>query len=119
MAIQTLSFPWASGDQLPATPPSDEEAIRQSIHQILLVQRGERVYRPTVGSALKRFLFEGATPVVANLIREEIRQSLRAQERRIQIRDIQVRFVGNEANVTLIYARTGVQQTLSMRVPML
>jgi len=57
---------------------------------LLFINKTERFFRPNVGSSIKQYLFEPMTPFTAVGLRNEIEQTLRNHEPRIDIINIQV-----------------------------
>ena len=43
---------------------TNENAVKQSVRNLLLTNKGERLFQPTVGSNLKALLFENASPFI-------------------------------------------------------
>jgi len=83
-----------------------KENIRQSVKIILLTEPGERMVHPKFGTKLHQFLFEGMDSQTEEMIRREVRHSLRMWEKRIQ--DIQVeadrsREKQGELHITVTY----------------
>lgn len=66
----------------------EEEAVKQSVINILSTNRGERPFMPDFGSNIRSYLFENFDPITAELIKEEIEVSLRNYEPRVRINDI-------------------------------
>ena len=68
----------------------DVEAIKQSVLNILLTNRGERPFQPTFGSDITGQLFENFDPIVAALIEEKVRFALINFEPRIKVLNVRV-----------------------------
>lgn len=109
-----MSFPFRRGSTFPDKPISEDQAILENIEQILQVSRTERVYRPDVGSALNVLLFEQNTPAIQALIREEIRRSIRSQEKRVQLIDVRVTSTGSKVEAQIVYSRLGTIRTANV-----
>lgn len=79
------------------------EAIKQSVRNILLTNRGERPFDPSFGSNIKSQLFENFDPIVETLIREEITSSLSSYEPRVNISNVRVSASAdqNSMNITI------------------
>lgn len=67
-----------------------EEAVKQSVLNILLTNRGERPFEPLFGSNIREQLFENFDPIIAQLIDSEIRISLENYEPRIRLINVDV-----------------------------
>ena len=68
----------------------NENSVKEAIKNILLTNRGERLFQPLVGSDIQSMLFENATPVTSILIRDRIESALQAYEPRCGIMDVEV-----------------------------
>lgn len=68
----------------------NENSVKEAIKNILLTNRGERLFQPLVGSDIQSMLFENATPVTSILIRDRIESALQAYEPRCGIIDVEV-----------------------------
>jgi len=70
------------------TKKLNENAISQSIRDLLLTSHYERLFNPDIGSNLKKFLFEPIDNVTTSLIQDEIFRTLANYESRIIIQDV-------------------------------
>ena len=85
-----------SGD---VTRKIDLNAVKQSVRNILLTNKGEKPFNPNFGCNLRGYLFELFTPSLAAALREAIRYNLTNYEPRIEIQNISV--VDNSDNNAL------------------
>ncbi|MEU5342929.1 GPW/gp25 family protein [Streptomyces sp. NPDC020766] len=69
---------------------SGDQAIRQSIETVLDTEPGERVMLPTFGCGLRRFLMQPNSPATRTAMQQEISDSLRHWEPRIQVSEVSV-----------------------------
>lgn len=70
----------------------DLNAIKQSVVNLLLLQRGDKKFHPEIESPISKYLFENASPVLQFLIQDETRKYLNTYEPRVSISDIKVTF---------------------------
>ena len=68
----------------------NEDAVKQSIRNLLLTNRGDRFFNNTVGSDLRGLLFENASPALEQVVGEYIRKTIENYEPRAEIVDIRV-----------------------------
>ena len=68
----------------------DVEAVKQSVLNILLTNRGEKPFEPSFGSGIRSYLFEQIDAVTETLIREDIIFSLGNFEPRVVVEDVTV-----------------------------
>ena len=76
----------------------NENAIKQSIKNLVLTQKGEKLFQPEIGSGVYELLFEPMDPFTADSIRDEIINTLGQYEPRITILEVDVE--PNEATNT-------------------
>lgn len=68
----------------------NEEAIKQSVKNLILTKINERPFNPTIGTDTTSYLFELHSKVSANALIEEIEQVLLDNEPRITLEKIEV-----------------------------
>ena len=61
----------------------DDRSVKQSISNLLNTSFGERLFRPNLGSALRRFLFEPIDPITTMEIRDCVLDVIKNYEPRI------------------------------------
>ena len=72
----------------------NEDSVKQSLKNLLLTEYGERFYQPTIGSRIRRLLFENATNTSNFLLEKldsEIRKTIEQKEQRVKLIDVQVK----------------------------
>lgn len=67
-----------------------EESIEQSIENVLLTSRRERVMLPEFGAGLRRLVFEPNSPATHRAVEEEVRTALIDWEPRIDLKEVVV-----------------------------
>ena len=75
---------------------TNEEAVKKALRNLLLTDKGERLYQPKIGADLKNLLFENMSPITADLLKDKIREAITTYESRVRILDIIV--IPNDAN---------------------
>jgi phage baseplate assembly protein W len=75
---------------------SDEEAVKRSIRNLLLTDMGERFFQPNLGSSVRRYLFENATEVTKNNLKESIVNTISNYEPRAKVIDVIVTLSNDE-----------------------
>ncbi len=87
----------------------NESAIARSVRNIVFTMPGEKFFDEDFGSRISQSLFENINDISANIIRNEIKSSLRLYEPRVNVREVEVNpnFDQNEFNVTIIYEIIG------------
>ena len=87
----------------------NESAIARSVRNIVFTVPGEKFFDEDFGSQISQALFENINDISANIIRSEIKSSLRSYEPRVKVREVNVEpnFDQNEFNATIIYEIIG------------
>lgn len=87
----------------------NESAIARSVRNIVFTVPGEKFFDEDFGSRISQSLFENINDISANIIRNEIKSSLKLYEPRVNVREVEVKpnFDQNEFNVTIIYEVIG------------
>ena len=87
----------------------NESAIARSVRNIVFTVPGEKFFDEDFGSRISQSLFENINDISANIIRNEIKSSLRLYEPRVNVREVEVKpnFDQNEFNVTIVYEIIG------------
>ena len=70
----------------------DEEAVKRSIRNLVLMNKYDKPFKPEIDSKLMRLLFEPATPITAVMLRSNIIDLLNRYEPRARINDVIVVF---------------------------
>jgi phage baseplate assembly protein W len=83
----------------------DEEAIKESLKNLILTDRGERLMQPNIGSDVRASLFENITPVTLKILEERVRDVINNYEPRVSVIDIDVTsfYDNNRVQVTIYF----------------
>jgi len=68
----------------------NETAIARSIRNLVLTVPGERFFNQRLGSKLNSLLFENMDEITSSLIRDEIDQTIKKYERRVELIKVEV-----------------------------
>lgn len=87
----------------------DSADIKQSIKNLLLTRKGERLFQSQIGTSLTDLLFEPVDYGTASIIRDEILVVLSNYERRIEVRqlDVDINVDDNGYDINLVYEVVG------------
>lgn len=96
----------------------DEEAIKESLKNLILTDRGERLMQPNLGSDVRASLFENATPVTLKILEERVRDVINNYEPRVSIIDIDVTslYDDNRVQVTIYFYVKNREEPISVDV---
>ena len=87
----------------------NEQAIARSVRNIVFTVPGDKFFNEDFGSRVSESLFENIDNISANLIKQEIKQSITAYEPRVILLSVEVNpeFDNNEFNVKITYKIVG------------
>jgi len=87
----------------------NESAIARSVRNIVFTIPGEKFFDESFGSNISRSLFENIDDITASIIVDEVRQSIRNFEPRVNLLDVQAfpNFDNNSFDLTIIYEIIG------------
>jgi phage baseplate assembly protein W len=96
----------------------DEEAVKESIKNLILTDKGERLMQPLLGGSIRAMLFDNNTPATLKLIQEQVRETIEQYEPRATIIDVQVtsQIDDNVVRVTIFFYINNVEQPISVSV---
>ena len=88
----------------------NDNAIKQAVRNLILTRPGEKPFQPNKGSAVQGLLFEQLDTFTADVVKEEIINTINQNEPRVVLQDVQVMPVntGNKLNVYIEYKIVGV-----------
>jgi len=87
----------------------NESAIARSVRNIVFTIPGEKFFDESFGSNISKSLFENIDDITASIIVDEVRQSIRNFEPRVNLLDVQAfpDFDNNSFDLTIIYEIIG------------
>jgi phage baseplate assembly protein W len=88
----------------------NETAIARSIRNLVLTYPGERFFNENLGSKVSRSLFENIDEISASVIKDEIENTIRNYEPRVNLIEVIVspNYDSLEFNVTINYRIVGI-----------
>lgn len=84
----------------------DEEAVKQSVKNLVMTQNYERPFHSEIGSQLRGLLFEPANPMLQIMLQRAITDTIINFEPRVNLLDLIVRLApdDNAVNVTIVFS---------------
>ena len=84
---------------------TNEDAVKQSVRNLLLTDRYERPFQPEIGCSLRGLLFENFTPDTQLLAKKYIEETITQFEPRAILMNIQVvpNIDGNAIQISILY----------------
>lgn len=94
----------------------DEDSIKESIRNIVMTNRGERLFQPNIGCDIRRMLFEHFTPDMIVTAKEMISNSIQSFEPRAELIgvDIITAVDSNSLEVIIVYSIINRQEPLTL-----
>lgn len=85
---------------------TNDEAVKESIKNLILTDQGERLFQPLLGSKIRSLLFENLTPDLIISVRELIIDTLRNYEPRANVIGVDVTssFDSNDIRITIVFS---------------
>lgn len=80
----------------------DEDAVKESIKNLILTDPGERLMQPYLGGGVRAMLFENITPATLKLMESKIRTTIELHEPRADLIDVNVYSVFDDNAVQVI-----------------
>lgn len=68
----------------------NEEAIKESIKNLIMTNKGERLFQPNLGCDIRRLLFENFIPATIKIAEETIKETIQKYEPRAELLDVSV-----------------------------
>ena len=113
-----IAFPFQKSSQAFPAPTTDNDLVKQSIVQIILTGRGERIMRPEFGSNAFAFVFENNTLLLQETIRAEVMSAISRFEPRAIVRSVDIERDDTELTITINYIVVVTRQEQSVAINM-
>ena len=96
----------------------DEDAVKESIKNLILTDRGERLMQPNLGGNINAMLFENITPATLLVIQNSVRTTIDLYEPRAEVIDVTAtsNIDDNTVRVNIAFYITNVQQPITLDV---
>jgi phage baseplate assembly protein W len=97
---------------------SDLTVVKESIKNLILTDRGERLMQPDLGGDINALLFENITPAMMVLIQNQVRTTIELYEPRATLIDVTAtsNIDDNAVRVNIMFYITNVQQPIKLDV---
>jgi len=96
----------------------DEEAVKESIKNLILTDKGERLMQPLLGGNVRAMLFENNTPATLKFLQEQIKATIEEYEPRASLIDVTVQssLDENTINVAIYFYINNIEQPITLTV---
>jgi hypothetical protein len=97
---------------------TNEQAVRDSIRNLVLTDRGERLFQPDIGCDIRGSLFENIDQNTILILKENIKSTIRQYEPRCIVKDIIVNanIDRHEVFVKIIFSVINSNRNLSLTI---
>jgi phage baseplate assembly protein W len=97
---------------------TNEEAVKGSIRNLLLTNRGDRIYDTNLGSDIRKILFENFSPAMESVLADLIRTTIENHEPRAKVVDV---FVNSDVDsnyvvVTLVFSVINKEEPITLEL---
>ena len=96
----------------------NENSIKESIYNLVMTDRGERLFQPNIGCDIRGSLFENIDPNTILILKENIKSTITTYEPRCDLRDVEItgNIDTNELQVKIVFSviNTSSQSTLTI-----
>lgn len=98
-------------------PLKDIDAVKQSVKNLILTSKKERLFQPWLGSGVQDLLFEPSTAITRTLLRRAIIDVVNRYEPRVKMNDVVVedRSDINAYNITLNFTIINLVQDVDVQ----
>ena len=96
----------------------NENAVKESIRNLVLTNRGERLFQPNIGCDIQGSLFENIDANTILILKENIKSTIRTYEPRCNLRDVEVsgNIDTNELRVKIVFSVINTTTTSSLTI---
>ena len=94
------------------------DAVKQSLRNLMLTDRGERLFQPNLGGNIRAMLFENITAQTFLTMQEHIRDVIEAHEPRADVIDVYIAQTSqeHEVQVTIVFRVVNVQEPVTLEL---
>lgn len=68
----------------------NEDSVKESLKNLILTDRGERLFQPLIGSDVRKSLFDNMTPAAVMMIEQNVRNTINNFEPRATVINVEV-----------------------------
>ena len=96
---------------------TDEAAVKRALYNIIMTRKGERFFKPDLGSNIANLLFEPLDAATASLIKEEIGYVIIKYEPRVRLLhiDVDANYDRNGFEVAIAFEIVGIETDVAVR----
>lgn len=94
------------------------DAVKQSLRNLMLTDRGERLFQPNLGGNIRAMLFENITSQTFLTMQEHIKDVIEAHEPRADVIDVVIAQTSqeHEVQITIVFRVVNVQEPVTLEL---
>ena len=94
------------------------DAVKQSLRNLMLTDKGERLFQPNLGGNIRAMLFENITAQTFLTMQEHIKDVITAHEPRADVIDVYIAQTSqeHEVQVTIVFRVVNVQEPVTLEL---
>ena len=95
---------------------TNEEAIKKSIRNLLLTNRGDRLFNNTLGSDMRSILFETPSPIIDQILSDYVTKTIDNYEPRASVISVVTNseYDNNYVNITITFNVINKQEPITL-----
>ena len=94
------------------------DAVKQSLRNLMLTDKGERLFQPNLGGNIRAMLFENITAQTFLTMQEHIKDVIEAHEPRADVIDVYIAQTPqeHEVQITIVFRVVNVQEPVTLEL---
>jgi len=94
----------------------DENAIKQSVKNLIMTHHYERPFHPEIGSQVHSLLFDNFSPMTQVMMEQAIRNTIENNEPRVRLNSVSVDLQNDDmtANISIVFTIVNIQQPIQL-----
>lgn len=83
----------------------NEQSINESLRNLILTDKGERLFQPNLGSNVRATLFENNTPATIRILKENVKDVINNFEPRVSLIDVEIStdYDSEKVKISILY----------------
>lgn len=97
---------------------TNEEAVKESIYNLVMTDKGERYFQPNIGCNIRGMLFENITSSTLSTIEKLVREAIQNYEPRANLISVEATslFYDNTVRITIIFNVINIEEPLELNI---
>ncbi len=97
---------------------TDEESIKESLKNLIMTDKLERLFQPNIGCDIRKLLFENITPDTVIIAKDVITNTINTYEPRVNLISVDVvsTIDSNEINIIIVFNIQNKENPISLNI---